>query len=51
MKMKTANVLVSVDGSDAFLTSFDDESYVTTGHTYMFMSDCTIAIGKYRVVS
>lgn len=51
MKMKTAGVSVSVNGTDAFQTSFDDESYIDIGHTYMFMQDCTIAIARYRVVN
>lgn len=51
MKMKSDGVSVSVNGTDAFLTSFNDESFITTGHTYIFDKDCTIAIGRYRVVS
>ena len=51
MKMKTEGVKVSVNGTDAFLTSYDDESYITAEHTYIFSKDCTIAIGRYRVVS
>ena len=51
MKMKTDGVEVSVNGTDAFLTSFNDESYITTGHTYIFSKDCVIAIGKYKAVT
>lgn len=51
MKMKTDGVSVSVNGTDAFLTHFDDESYITTGHTYIFDRDCVIAIGKYKAVT
>lgn len=51
MKMKTDGVSVSVNGSDAFLTNFDDESFITSGHTYIFTKDCVIAVGKYRAVT
>lgn len=51
MQMKTDGVSVSVNGSDAFLTSFDDESFITSGHTYIFTKDCVIAVGKYRAVT
>ena len=47
MKMKTEGVAVSVDGTDMFLTSFDDESFITTGKSFIFDKNCTIAIGKY----
>lgn len=51
MKMKTSDVSVSVNATDAFLTNFDDESFITTGHTYIFSKDCVIAIGKYKAVT
>lgn len=51
MKMKTEGVRVSVNGSDMFLTSFDDESYITSGHTYIFDTDCIVAVGKYIAVT
>ena len=47
MKMKTEGVSVSVDGTDMFLTSFDDESFITSGKSFIFDKNCTIAIGKY----
>lgn len=47
MKMKTKDVKVSVNGSDMFPVTFDDESYITSGHTYIFDTDCTIVIGRY----
>lgn len=47
MKMKTPKVSVSINGSDMFLTSFDDESYISTGKSFIFDTDCTIAIGRY----
>ena len=50
MKMKTGGVAVSVDGTDMFLTSFDDESFITTGKSFIFDKNCTIAIGKYTPV-
>ena len=51
MKMKTKDVMVSVNGSDIFPVSYDDESYITSGHTYIFNKDCTIVIGKYVAVT
>lgn len=50
MKMKTEGVSVSVDGTDMFLTSFDDESFITSGKSFIFDKNCTIAIGKYVAV-
>lgn len=50
IKMKTDGVSASIDGGVQFLTSFDDESYLTTGKTYMFDKDCVIAIGIYKVI-
>ena len=47
MKMKTEGIKVTVDGSDMFPVSYDDESYITTGQTFMFSDACTIAIGRY----
>lgn len=51
MKMKTKDVMVSVNGSDIFPVSYDDESYITSGHTYIFNKDCTIVVGKYVAVT
>ena len=50
MKMKTEGVSVSVDGTDMFLTSFDDESFIASGKSFIFDKNCTIAIGKYVAV-
>lgn len=47
MKMKTSGIKVTVDGSDMFTVSYDDESYITTGRTFIFSDACTIAIGRY----
>lgn len=51
MKMKTENVKVSVNGSDMFPVTFDDESFITSGHTYIFDKNCTIVIGKYVAIT
>lgn len=47
MKMKSSGVSVSISGSDMFLTSFDDESFIITGKTYVFDKECTVVIGRY----
>ena len=47
MKMKTEGIKVTVDGSDMFPVSYDDESYIATGRTFIFSDACTIAIGRY----
>lgn len=51
MKMKTNGIKVTVDGSDMFPVSYDDESYITTGRTFMFSDACTIAIGRYVAIT
>ena len=51
MKMKTNEIKVTVDGSDMFPVSYDDESYITTGRTFMFSDACTIAIGRYVAIT
>lgn len=51
MKIKSNGVSVSVNNSVMFKTSFDDESYITSGHTYTFSEDCIIAIGTYKAVT
>ena len=50
LKMKTDKVSVSINGGVQFLTSFDDESYLATGKTYIFDKDCIVAIGIYKVI-
>jgi hypothetical protein len=49
-KMKTEGVKVSIDSTDFFDISYDEESYVVTGKTYKFNKDCTIAVGIYKTV-
>ena len=51
MKMKTSGIKAGVDGSDMFPVSYDDESYITTGRTFMFSDACTIAIGRYVAIT
>ena len=51
MKMKADGIKVTVDGSDMFPVSYDDESYITTGRTFMFSDACTIAIGRYVAIT
>ena len=48
LKIKTDKVSVSINGGVQFLTSFDDESFLTTGKTYIFDKDCIVAIGIYK---
>lgn len=50
LKMKTNGVSVSINGGVQFLTSFDDESYIATGKTYIFDKDCIVAIGIYKAI-
>lgn len=50
LKMKTNGVSVSINGGVQFLTSFDDESYLTAGKTYIFDKDCIVAIGIYKAI-
>ena len=47
MKMKSEGIRVGVDGSNMFPVSYDDESYITTGRTFIFSDTCTIVIGRY----
>ena len=51
MKIKTSGIKAGVDGSDMFPVSYDDESYITTGRTFMFSDACTIAIGRYVAIT
>lgn len=50
MKMKTNGVNVSVNNSDMFPLDINDETYLVTGHTYIFDRDCTIAVGRYVAI-
>lgn len=51
LKMKTKGVSVSVNNSPLFEVTYDDESYLVTGHTYKFNKDCIVAVGVYKVVT
>ena len=51
MKMKSEGIKAGVDGSDMFPISYDDESYITTGRTFIFSDVCTIAIGRYVAIT
>ena len=51
MKMKTEGIKAGVDGSDMFTVSYDDESYIATGRTFIFSDACTIAIGRYVAIT
>lgn len=50
LKIKTDKVSVSINGGVQFLTSFDDESYLSAGKTYIFDKDCIVAIGIYKAI-
>lgn len=50
LKIKTDKVSVSINGGVQFLTSFDDESYLSTGKTYIFDKDCIVAFGIYKAI-
>ena len=52
IKIKT-NIIglkVSVNNTDMFDTDYNGESYFTSGFTYIFNKDCTLAVGKYIAV-
>lgn len=51
LKMKTANVKVAINGGVQFDVVYDDESYLTTGKTYMFNKDCVVAVGIYKAIT
>ena len=51
MQIKTNGVNVSVDNSDMFPLDINDETYLVTGHTYIFDRDCTIAVGRYVAIA
>ena len=50
LKIKTDKVSVSINGGVQFLTSFDDESFLSTGKTYIFDKDCIVAVGIYKAI-
>ena len=51
MKMKTSGVNVSVNNSDMFPLDVNDETYLVTGHIYLFDRDCTIVVGRYVAIT
>ena len=51
LKMKTSGVSVSVNNSDMFPLDFNDETYLVTGHIYLFDRDCTIVVGRYVAIT
>ena len=48
--MKDLDVLVSINGTDMFKTSFDDISKLTSGKSYIFSKRCTVAVGIKAVI-
>ena len=50
MKMKSSGIKAGVNNSNMFPISYDDESYITTGRTFIFSDTCTIAIGRYVAI-
>jgi len=55
MVLKTQNgntpIKVSINGTDAFCITFDEIAFLEAGKSYIFDTDCTLAIAKYEVVS
>ena len=51
LKIKTSGVKVSVNNSDMFPVDVNDETYLVTGHTYIFDRDCTIVVGRYVAIA
>lgn len=45
MKMKTKDVCVSINSTDAFPIAYDDEGLIDATVTYTFSIDCLIAFG------
>lgn len=51
LQMKTKDVKVAINNTDMFPIDYDDETYLVTGHTYIFNIDCTIAVGRYVIIA
>ena len=51
LKMKTSGVSISVNYSDMFPLDVNDETYLATGHTYIFDRGCTVAVGRYVAIA
>ena len=49
-KIKTADAMLSIDGTVKFMTTYDAISNLQTGHTYIFDKDTTLMVGKYVTV-
>lgn len=42
---------VSINGGVQFPIDYNDESYLTTGKTFLFDTDCVIVVGIYRAIT
>ena len=51
LKMKTDDVQAGINGGVMFHINYDDESFLTTGKTYIFDKDCVIAVGIYKAIT
>ena len=49
--MKTNGVKVSIDGTDAFPVDYGEITYLETGHSYIFTKDCSLSVGKFKVIT
>ena len=49
-KIKTADAMLSIDGTVKFMTTYDAISNLQTGHTYIYDKDTTLMVGKYVTV-
>ena len=51
MKMKSHDVKVGINGTDQFPVSYDEETYITAGKSYIFSKDCVVVVGRYVIVT
>ena len=51
LKMKTHEVKIAIDNTDMFPITYDDETYLVTGHTYIPNIDCIVVVGKYVLIA
>ena len=49
-KIKTADVMLSIDGTVKFSATYDAISNLQSGHTYIFDKDTILMVGKYVTV-
>lgn len=49
--IKKVGVRVGINGGIMFPIIFEDEGYITTGRTFIFDTDCIMAVGIYRVIT